>query len=60
MDSDHEDDHDHDDGHQEEPKRSATVTGFLFGNVNEKGELESDVLDEVKDTLLGVPPGMEL
>ena len=38
MDSDDEDDN----------QGSLSLTGFLFGNIDEKGELEDDVLDEVK------------
>ena len=26
---------------------TASLTGFLFGNIDEKGELEGDFLDEV-------------
>ena len=25
----------------------STLTGFLFGNIDEKGKLENDILDEV-------------
>ena len=30
---------------------SAALTGFLFGNIDEKGELEVDFLDEVIQSL---------
>lgn len=36
--------------HEGEPpsgSRTMAMTGFLFGNIDEKGELESDFLDEV-------------
>lgn len=33
----------------EEEENSLNLTGFLFGNINEKGELEdTEVLDEVR------------
>ena len=49
-------DHDHDDlgdgdrdSHdaRDSHSASATLAGFLFGNIDEKGELEEDFLDEV-------------
>jgi transcription initiation factor TFIID subunit 1 len=61
MESDEDHEHDHDDGDhsfdgdrssEQHPERdsskvSASMTGFLFGNINEKGELEAqDYLDE--------------
>ena len=29
------------------PSAVSSLTGFLFGNIDEKGELEEDFLDEV-------------
>ena len=46
MDSDH-DDHDHDDLEEGSDGQKA-LTGFLFGNIDNKGELEDDILDEVR------------
>lgn len=40
MDSEDEHEGDH-------PSTEASLTGFLFGNIDEKGELEEDFLDEV-------------
>ena len=28
-------------------RTSVNLTGFLFGNIDEKGKLENDILDEV-------------
>ena len=37
-----------DSSEEEDGGPSLNLTGFLFGNINEKGELEdSDILDEV-------------
>ena len=47
MDSEDEHEQDQDEG-EGGSETSTTLTGFLFGNVNKKGELESDVLDEVR------------
>ena len=32
------------------PGAMSSLTGFLFGNIDEKGELEEDFLDEVYHT----------
>ncbi len=48
MDSDDEHDHDEGGGGDSSPKASASLTGFLFGNIDKEGKLENDVLDEVK------------
>ena len=49
MDSEDEHDHHHhdqDNDHDENPA-DTVLTGFLFGNIDKKGELEDDVLDQV-------------
>lgn len=38
-------DHEHD--LEDESEGSATLTGFLFGNIDKEGHLEDDILDEV-------------
>ena len=35
----------------------SSLTGFLFGNIDEKGELQEDFLDEVKHTALNLNIG---
>ena len=40
-------DHPDSEEEQEEGQGQATLTGFLFGNIDKKGKLEDDVLDEV-------------
>ena len=47
---DHDHDHDHDQEHHdhEHSSRNAQLTGFLFGNIDKRGELIDDVLDEVR------------
>ncbi len=35
------------DSEEEEHEEAMPLTGFLFGNINKKGELVDDVLDEV-------------
>ena len=54
MDSEDEHDHDHDGHHPDvtSSQSSVSLTGFLFGNIDEKGELEDDILDEVSMSLI--------
>ena len=50
MDSDEEHDHEHDQddgGTGDSQQTTASLTGFLFGNIDKEGRLEDDVLDEV-------------
>ena len=60
-DDDHhdDDDEDHDDGDQDakeeeeeeqREQRVVSLTGFLFGNIDKSGNLETDVLDEVRNS----------
>ena len=44
------DDHE-DDGGEDTNTAVTSLTGFLFGNIDEKGELEEDFLDEVAFSL---------
>lgn len=49
MDSDHEDEQELEEDGGGSSQDSA-LTGFLFGNIDKKGKLENDVLDEVRHT----------
>lgn len=64
MDHDHEEseeEHDEESDHTESSDRTVNLTGFLFGNIDKKGQLIDDVLDEVCTnirTLLHFSPKM--
>ena len=47
MDSDHEEEEQEEEEEATRNSQDSTLTGFLFGNIDKKGKLENDVLDEV-------------
>lgn len=50
SDEDHQDgsqDEDNDENPHKDGKETISLTNFLFGNVDEKGQLESEFLDDV-------------
>lgn len=59
MDSDHEEDHEVNEDEEDEEEKSegqqqhADLTGFLFGNIDQQGRLEDDLLDEDSKRHLG-------
>ncbi len=71
MDSDDDHHDDHQDGDKDEEGKDKeeqkedgeepiSLTGFLFGNIDEKGKLETDVLDEVRKTFSYVAHAVKL
>lgn len=53
MDHEHDDHGDSDHDGKDSHIVSAALAGFLFGNIDEKGELEGDFLDEVGHVISG-------
>ena len=50
-DHDNESDEEHDEDRAHDSGAEASLTGFLFGNIDKKGQLIDDVLDEVRTPL---------
>ena len=48
MDSDEDDRAENPEADQQNSDVTASLTGFLFGNIDKRGKLEDDFLDEVR------------